>query len=116
MREHARANRATWDGMSDRCRSHHGAEISARPDAWGAWRHQESGLRLLPEVSGQPGEQLQERRLAGFPQAEVGQHPGRRRQDERLHLVRTHRAILGPEHDTSWQESSATMLASGGER
>jgi SAM-dependent methyltransferase len=52
MREHERANRATWDGMADWYQAHHGAEISARPDAWGAWRHPESELRLLPEVRG----------------------------------------------------------------
>ena len=52
MREHERANRATWDGMSDWYQAHHGPEISARPDAWGAWRHPESGLRLLPELGG----------------------------------------------------------------
>jgi SAM-dependent methyltransferase len=52
MRDHERANRATWDGMSDWYQAHHGPEISARPDAWGAWRHPESELRLLPEVLG----------------------------------------------------------------
>jgi SAM-dependent methyltransferase len=52
VREHERANRATWDGMADWYQAHHGVEISARPDAWGAWRHPESELRLLPEVLG----------------------------------------------------------------
>jgi SAM-dependent methyltransferase len=52
MREHERANRATWDGMSDWYQAHHGPEISARPDAWGAWRNPEADLRVLPEVRG----------------------------------------------------------------
>jgi len=51
VREHERANRATWDGMSDWYQVEHGAEISARPDAWGAWRHPESELRVLPPVA-----------------------------------------------------------------
>jgi SAM-dependent methyltransferase len=52
VREHERANRATWDGMSDWYQAHHGPEISAHSDAWGAWRHPESELRLLPELRG----------------------------------------------------------------
>ena len=51
MREHERANRATWDGMSDWYQARHGVEISARPDAWGAWRHPESELWALPPVA-----------------------------------------------------------------
>jgi SAM-dependent methyltransferase len=52
VREHERANRSTWDGQSDWYQSHHGPGIAARPDAWGAWRHPESELRLLPDVRG----------------------------------------------------------------
>src|SRR5207248_2869209 len=51
VREHERANRATWDGMADWYQVEHGAEISARPDAWGAWRIPESELRVLPPVA-----------------------------------------------------------------
>lgn len=32
-------------------RSHHGAEIAAWPDAWGAWRSPESEPRVVPEVA-----------------------------------------------------------------
>jgi SAM-dependent methyltransferase len=52
VRDHERANRAAWDGMSDWYQSHHGPDISARADAWGAWRHPEADLRVLPEVRG----------------------------------------------------------------
>ena len=52
MHDHERAKRATWDGMSDWYQAHHGAEIAAHPAAWGAWRHPESELQLLPDVRG----------------------------------------------------------------
>jgi SAM-dependent methyltransferase len=52
VREHERANRRTWDRMSVWYQEHHGIDISARPDAWGAWRIPEAELRVLPGVRG----------------------------------------------------------------
>jgi SAM-dependent methyltransferase len=52
MRHHERRNRAHWDRTSDRYQAGHGIEISASPDAWGAWRIPEADLRMLPDVAG----------------------------------------------------------------
>lgn len=52
MAEHERRNREFWDKQSDRYQAEHGREISAQPDAWGAWRVPESELRLLTDVTG----------------------------------------------------------------
>src|SRR5215831_4884146 len=50
MEEHERRNRERWDKQSDGYQAEHGREISARPDAWGAWRVPEAELCLLPDV------------------------------------------------------------------
>lgn len=47
---HERSNQERWDRMSDWYQASHGIEISATPDAWGAWRIPEAELRLLPDV------------------------------------------------------------------
>src|SRR5215469_13894586 len=52
MEEHERRNRERWDRQSDSYQAEHGKEISARPDAWGAWRVPEADLRILPDVAG----------------------------------------------------------------
>jgi hypothetical protein len=49
MEEHERRNRERWDKQSDWYQAEHGRGISARPDAWGAWRVPEAELRLLPD-------------------------------------------------------------------
>jgi SAM-dependent methyltransferase len=50
--QHERRNQGRWDRASDAYQAGHGVEISARPDAWGAWRIPEADLRLLPDVAG----------------------------------------------------------------
>jgi SAM-dependent methyltransferase len=52
MDQHERRNREQWDKISDWYQETHGVEISATPDAWGAWRIPEAELRLLPDISG----------------------------------------------------------------
>jgi len=50
MDQHERRNREHWDNASDRYQASAGVEISAAPDAWGAWRVPEADLRLLPDT------------------------------------------------------------------
>lgn len=50
MDQHESHNRAHWDKDSDRYQATAGREISAAPDAWGAWRIPEAELRLLPDI------------------------------------------------------------------
>ena len=49
--DHERRNRERWDRQSDWYQAGHGVEISATPDAWGAWRIPEAELRLLPDLA-----------------------------------------------------------------
>src|SRR5258708_2912562 len=50
MAQLERRNREHWDKDSDRYQESHGVEISAIPDAWGAWRIPEADLGLLPDI------------------------------------------------------------------
>ncbi|MGH2351276.1 MAG: class I SAM-dependent methyltransferase [Chloroflexota bacterium] len=47
-----RRTRAYWDRWSDGYQASTGVQLSATPDAWGAWRTPEAELRLLHDVAG----------------------------------------------------------------
>jgi SAM-dependent methyltransferase len=52
-RDHIARNRRFWDDDSDAYQEVHGADLAARPLAWGAWRRPESELGVLGDVRDQ---------------------------------------------------------------
>ena len=52
-RDHIARNRQFWDADSDAYQEVHGADLAARPLAWGAWRRPESELGVLGDMRDQ---------------------------------------------------------------
>src|SRR4029450_2801088 len=50
--KHERHNREFWDADADDYQAVHGADLTARPLAWGAWRIPEAELGVLGDVGG----------------------------------------------------------------
>jgi SAM-dependent methyltransferase len=51
-RDHQRHNREFWDADAGDYQAAHGADLTARPRAWGAWRVPEDELDVLGDVRG----------------------------------------------------------------